>query len=98
MALQLATAAKPKLPADPNVDDTIGWVYYKKDLASLAIGPLEESIRKRPNNAETMYHLGLAYAKLGNKTKARDALSRAVALDPKIGGDEARRALAAVSQ
>jgi tetratricopeptide (TPR) repeat protein len=98
MALQLATGAKPKLPTDPNVDDTIGWVYYKKDLASLAIGPLEESLRRRPDNAETMYHLGLAYAKVGNKPKARDVLSRAVALDPKLGGEEARKALAAVSQ
>jgi tetratricopeptide (TPR) repeat protein len=98
MALQLATAAKPNLPDDPNVDDTIGWVYYKKDLASLAVGPLEASAKKLPNNAEVLYHLGVTYAKLGDKTKARNTLSRAMALDAKVGGVDARRALASVSQ
>jgi tetratricopeptide (TPR) repeat protein len=98
MALQLATSAKPKLPNDPDVDDTIGWVYYKKDLASLAVGPLEESLKRRPDNAEVLYHLGLTHAKLGNKDKARAALQRALVLDPSVGGGEAQRALAALSQ
>ena len=98
IALQLATSAKQQMPDDPSVDDTIGWVYYKKDLPSLAVKPLEESLRKRPDNAEVLYHLGLTYAKLGDKTKARDALERALKLDPNVGGDEAKRTLAAVSQ
>jgi Flp pilus assembly protein TadD len=98
VALQLATSAKQRLPDDPNVDDTIGWVYYKKDLASLAIGPLQESLKKQPDAAEVLYHLGLSYAKLGEKAKARDALERGLKLNPKVGGDEARRALASVSQ
>lgn len=96
IALQLATSAKPKLPDNPSVDDTIGWVYYKKDLASLAVKPLQESAKKLPNNPEVLYHLGLAYAKVGDKAKARDALSRARALDPRIGGAEAERVLASV--
>jgi Flp pilus assembly protein TadD len=98
MALQLATSAKPKLPDDPSVDDTIGWVYYKKNLPSLAIGPLETSAKKMSNNAEVLYHLGLTYAKLGNTDKARDALTRARALDAKVGGGEAERVLASLGQ
>ena len=91
VALQLATSAKQRLPDDPSVDDTIGWIYYKKDLPSLAVGPLEDSLRKRPDAAEVLYHLGLTYAKLGDKAKAREALERALKLDPTVGGDEARR-------
>jgi tetratricopeptide (TPR) repeat protein len=98
MALQLATSAKPKLPDNPNVDDTIGWVYYKKDLASLALGPLEASLARMPNNPEVMTHLGLTYAKVGNKPKARDLLARARALNPGVGGAEVERVLASLAQ
>ncbi len=97
VALQLATSAKQLMPNDPSIDDTIGWIYYKKDLPSLAVGPLQESLTRRPNAPEVLYHLGMTYAKLGDKPKAREALERALKLDPKIGGDEARRTLASVS-
>jgi len=97
-ALELATSAKQALPDDPNVDDTIGWVYYKKGLPSLAVRPLEDSLRKLPDTAEVLYHLGMTYAKLGDKAKARDALGRALKLNPGMGGDDARQALLSVSQ
>jgi tetratricopeptide (TPR) repeat protein len=97
LALQLATSAKQRLPNDPGVDDTIGWVYYKKGLPSLAVKAFEDSVKKRPDNAETLFHLGLTYAKLGDKAKAREALERALKLDPNVGGQEARQVLASVS-
>ena len=97
-ALQLATSAKQRLPNDAGVDDTIGWVYYKKGLAELAVKSFEESLKKRPDNPEVLFHLGLAYAKLGEKTQAREALERALKLDPRVGGEEARRVLASVSR
>ena len=97
VALQLATSAKQRLPEDPSVDDTIGWIYYKKDMPSLALRPLQDSLRKRPGVPEVLYHLGMTYAKLGDKAKARETLERALKLDPKIGGDDARRALASAS-
>jgi len=98
LALQLAQSAKQKLPDDPNINDTLGWVYYRKGLPSLAVGPLEESLKKWPNNPEALHHLGLTYAKLGAKTKAREALGRALKLDPAVGGLEVQQALASVSQ
>ena len=96
-ALQLATSAKQRLPNDANVDDTIGWIYYKKGLTDLALKSFEESLRKAPDNPEVLFHLGLAYAKLDQKAKAREALERALKLNPRVGGEEARRVLAAVS-
>lgn len=99
MALQLATSAKQGLPDNPDVDDTLGWIYYKKDMANLAIRPLEESLKKRPDSAEVLYHLGLAYAKLGNQEKARESLERALKLNPKFpGSDVARQTLATVTR
>ncbi len=87
------------MPNDPSVDDTIGWVYYKKDLPALAVKPLESALKQLPNNAELLVHLGLTYAKLGEKAKARETLERALKLDPRVvGAEEAKRTLASVSQ
>jgi tetratricopeptide (TPR) repeat protein len=97
-ALQLAQTAKQRLPDNPSVDDTIGWIYYKKDLPALAVKPFEESLKKRPDSAEVLFHLGLTYAKLGEKAKAKETLERALKLDPKVGGEEARRVLQTVTQ
>jgi tetratricopeptide (TPR) repeat protein len=97
VALELATAAKRGLPDDPGVDDTIGWVYYKKDLPAMAVRPLEDSLKKLPDSAAVLYHLGLTYAKLGDKAKAREALERSLKIDPSVGGEQARRVLASVS-
>jgi tetratricopeptide (TPR) repeat protein len=80
-ALQLASTAKKLLPESPEVDDTLGWIYYKKDLASLAIPPLEDSLKKRPSDASVLYHLGMSYAKIGDKAKSREALQRALKLN-----------------
>jgi tetratricopeptide (TPR) repeat protein len=98
LALQLATTAKQRLPNDASVDDTIGWVYYKKGLPALAVKPLEESAKKLPNHPEVHLHLGLTYAKLGEKDKARASLERAFNINPKVGGPEAREVLASVSK
>ena len=100
VALQLATSAKRRLPEDPHVDDTIGWIYYKKDLPAMAVGPLEASLKRLrtpAEQAEVLYHLGLTYAKLGDRAKARDALESALKLNPQVGGAETRRVLATVS-
>ena len=67
-------------------------------MANLAVKPFEESLKKRPDQPEVLFHLGLAYAKLDEKAKARDALERALKLNPQVGGEEARRVLASVSK
>jgi len=96
-ALQLASTAKKLLPESSEVDDTLGWVYYKKDLASLAIPPLEDSLKRRPNDPSVLYHLGMTYAKFGNKAKSREVLERALKLDLKPAyAASARQTLAAV--
>jgi tetratricopeptide (TPR) repeat protein len=86
------------MPNNPAVDDTIGWIYYKKDLPALAVKALESAVQRSPNHAEIVIHLGLTYAKLGEKVKARQMLERALKLDPRVvGADEAKRVLASLS-
>jgi tetratricopeptide (TPR) repeat protein len=83
IALQLAQTAKSQLPDQPDVNDTLGWIYTKKGLPELAIPILLASIEKNPNNAAYHFHLGVAYSKTGNREKARMSLERAI----KLGGD-----------
>jgi tetratricopeptide (TPR) repeat protein len=97
VALQLARTAKARLPDSHQVDDTLGWVYYKKGLNTLAIASFQSSAQKDPKNPLYHYHLGLAYAKDGDTDNARKALELALSLNPKFeGASEAQKALAAL--
>jgi tetratricopeptide (TPR) repeat protein len=82
VALQRAQVAKAARPDAPDVNDTLGWVYYKRDLASLALAPLRQSVEAAPANPTYRYHLGMAYAKTGAKQKAREMLQEALKLSP----------------
>jgi len=94
VAMHLAQTAQKRMPEVPEVGDTLGFIYYKKNLASLAISTLKVSAAKDPNNAIYHYHLGLAYASSGDAVKARSSLTRALALKSDFdGADQARRLL-----
>ncbi|KJS28669.1 MAG: hypothetical protein VR64_23395 [Desulfatitalea sp. BRH_c12] len=90
-ALMLAQKAKEKLPQDPSVMDTLGWVYYKRGLYDSAIAEFVDSIEKLPNNASVHYHLGLAYYKKEDYESAREHLSQALKLDEAFDGAEMAR-------
>ena len=94
-ALQLAQSARNRLPKVPQISDTLGWVYYKKEMLPLAISSFEQSIQADPNDPIVHYHLGLALAKSGEDAKARVALQRALTLAPNFPrADDAKRVLA----
>jgi cytochrome c-type biogenesis protein CcmH/NrfG len=77
------------------VTDTVGWVYYKKDLPGLAVPLFEEAIKKDPKNPTYRFHLGLALLKAGDKARARQAFEGVVNGSPDAPeADEARKALA----
>ena len=98
-ALQLAQSAKAELPDDPNVNDTLGFVYLKKQLPQLAIAPLLVAVDKAPANPAFHYRLGLAYAQDGRKADARRELELALRLKADFeGADDARRVLQTLGQ
>src|SRR6185436_4730420 len=77
VALQLAQTAKSQLPNRHEVDDTLGWIYYKKGLYSQAIDSLRISTQKQPNNPSYNYHLAAALIKSGgSKDEARKLLEK----------------------
>jgi tetratricopeptide (TPR) repeat protein len=96
-ALALAQAAKAELPDQPEVNDTLGYVYLKKNLATLAVRPLRLSVEKDPKNPVYHYRLGVAYSKTGDKEGARKELQEALKLNSAFpGADDAKQILASL--
>jgi tetratricopeptide (TPR) repeat protein len=94
LALQLAQTAKSQLPERHEFDDTLGYIYYKKGLATLAISSLQQSVAADPGNPTYLCHLGLAYAQNGDTTKARKSLEQALKIRSDFeGAAEARKVL-----
>jgi len=93
-ALELARLAKRHLPDDPNVMDTLGWVYYLMGSYQNALAELQESLTRNPNNAIVNYHMGKVLYKTEEYEKAREYMAKALELDPDFPwADDARRLL-----
>jgi Tfp pilus assembly protein PilF len=80
-ALKYAQRAKELAPENPTVDDTIGWVYFKKGIYSSAVQYLESSVKRAPTTTRHI-HLALAYAKRGDTARAREQMQAASKLSP----------------
>jgi tetratricopeptide (TPR) repeat protein len=93
MALQLAQTAKAQLPNRHEVDDTLGWIYYKKGLNSMAIESLTSSTTRAPDNPSYNYHLALAHHQNGNKAEAKKFLEKALKSNPNFAGAEEAKKL-----
>jgi tetratricopeptide (TPR) repeat protein len=77
-ALQLAQTAATSSPDQPEVMDTLGWVYYKKNLPDLAIRQFSRCVEKEPSNGAYHHHLALAQLQAGQTEQARQSLQRAL--------------------
>ena len=96
-ALRLAQVAVRELPKRAEAHDTLGWVQYKRELATLAVPAFEESIQIEPANPLYHYHLGLAHLKAGDSEKAKVSLRRALELKPDFAeAGDARKALQSI--
>jgi tetratricopeptide (TPR) repeat protein len=94
VALELARSARSQLPNQPEINDTLGWIYYKKKMSSTAVQYLSESVDVDGRNPLYVFHLGMAYVQAGEDAKARRALQKALSLNPNFeGAAEARQAL-----
>lgn len=97
LALQLAQTAKARLPNRHEVDDTLGLIYYKKGLSSMAIDALNSSLQKQPDNPSYNYRIALAYHQNGNKEEARKHLQKALKSNANFdGADEAKKLLESI--
>jgi tetratricopeptide (TPR) repeat protein len=81
-ALAYAQRAKQHVPNDPNIADTLGWVYIKKNLSDDAVRIFEELVTKNPSNATYHYHLAMALFQKGDRPNAKKQCEQALQNNP----------------
>src|SRR5205809_3061073 len=94
-AYDLATKARKTLPDDPELSELLGRLSYEKKEYPRAIQLLQESARKRPLDADSLFYLGMSQLQASQKAEARGVLNQAlVAGLQEPLATEAKRALA----
>jgi tetratricopeptide (TPR) repeat protein len=96
-ALSLAQNALKRRPEDPAVQDTLGWIWYRKGDVGKALEMLQRAQGKVPESAEIIYHLGMVLFKAGRREEAKMYLKKSVAGSGDFPGrEEAARTLAGI--
>jgi tetratricopeptide (TPR) repeat protein len=105
-AVRLAQTVVQRNPNVAGFVDTLGWVYYKKNLYAAAAEQLQKAVAldeaaaRASNNSPSatyQYHLGMALKEKGDKAGSQQALQAALRLNEKKpfpDVEEARKALA----
>ncbi|MCU0245385.1 MAG: tetratricopeptide repeat protein [Bryobacter sp.] len=81
-ALTYATKAKQRMPTSAEVDDTLGWIYIKKNLSDNAIRIFRDLTAKYPDRAVYHYHLAMALYQKGDKPAALRSAQLALVKKP----------------
>ena len=81
-AQTLAQRAKQFLPNRPEVADTLGWIYLKRNLPDNAVDIFADLVRTNPHASTFHYHLGQAYQQRGDKVAAVRELNAALRENP----------------
>ena len=78
VAYDLATKARKTLPDDPALSELLGRLSYEKKEYPRVIQLLQESARKRPLDADSLFYLGMSQLQARQKTEARGVLNQAL--------------------
>ncbi len=86
-AVDLAQKAAQKAKDSPEIKDTLGWAYLKKNQPNEAATAFRAALQAAPQNPTFHYHLGMALLQLGDRDAAKQELQTALA-DRPSGDDE----------
>ena len=81
-ALTYAERAKQRLPEHAEVNDTLGWIYLKKNLTYNALDTFKTLVVKVPQNPTYHYHYAMALLQKGDRESARKECQSALADKP----------------
>jgi tetratricopeptide (TPR) repeat protein len=84
-ALTMAQRAKQLLPNLPEVSDTLGSIYLRKNLFGDAVDIFKDLVTKVPTSSTYHYHLAKAYFQQGDKLRATSQLQLALKYSPAPG-------------
>ena len=82
-ALGLAQQALQLAPENAAVQDTLGWIYYRRGNYRTATQYLKGAVAMDPN-PRRQFHLALSYIKLGERGLGEDLLRTALRRDPSL--------------
>ena len=77
-AMTLAVRAKKKVPDSPDISDTLGYVYYKRNLNTEALSIFRQVVQDNPQNPTFHFHLAMALLKQGDRQGAKDEAQKAM--------------------
>jgi TolA-binding protein len=66
------------LPGDPELAELLGRLSYEKKEYPRAVQLLQESARKRPLDADSLFYLGMSQFQSRQKTEAQGVLNQAL--------------------
>lgn len=81
-AFRLISTASQKLPKQPNLADTLGYVYLKQKKVTNALQVFSDLAEHYPTNPTFRFHHALALLESGSKDQARKELEAALAEKP----------------
>ena len=82
-ALKFAQKAAEIAPDAAAVEDTLGWVYYRKGIYSAAVSYLKKAVDKEPT-PRRQFHLAMSYLKSGDQNLGQKMLRTALQQDPNL--------------
>ena len=93
----MAQRARQGMPNSPDIMDTLGWIYLKKNLSDDAVRIFKDLVVAQPNRASFHYHYGMALLQKGDKPSAKRELETAIRFNPsKDDGVKIRQLLASM--
>src|SRR5579871_996882 len=81
-AMQLITNGLRKVPDNPNLQDTLGWVQLKRGNTSAALPIFSQITQRRPDDPTFRLHYATALLKTGDRAAAKLQLQTALAKKP----------------
>ncbi len=77
-AAKLVRRAHERLPADPHIADTLGWILFRQGQHAAALPYFRTAVEKRPADVEMQHHLAMALYCLEQEAPARQIFERIV--------------------
>ncbi len=82
-AFPYAQKAVEAAPGNAAVQDTLGWILYRKGLFPSAVKELENAVKKEQAPLR-QYHLAMAYFKAGDRRRGDETLALALRANPRL--------------
>jgi tetratricopeptide (TPR) repeat protein len=82
-ALKLAQQGVDLAPDNAALRDTLGWIYYRRQIYRSAVEQLKIAVAKEPTPWR-QFHLAMSYLKLGDRDLGQRTLGAALKQDPNL--------------